>query len=122
MTAYDVGVIFHLEQRLYIYKNNILRKEIIMFKKVSPTEKELKLVEKEEPKAEAPAKPLEVDISELFDIKLTNPASEPKKGKKPKKDPMPGATKAVADGLSKEEDIKNFDQSYHPKYIVSKLS
>ena len=28
----------------------------------------------------------------------------------------------VLTGLSKEEDIKNFDQSYHPKYIVSKLS
>ena len=28
----------------------------------------------------------------------------------------------VLTGLSKEEDIKDFDQSYHPKYIVSKLS
>ena len=59
---------------------------------------------KEEPKAEETTKPLEVDISELFDIKLTSPVSAPKKGKKPKKDPMPGATKAVANGLAKDDD------------------
>ena len=28
----------------------------------------------------------------------------------------------VLTGLSKEEDIKNFDSSYHPNYIVSTLS
>ena len=57
-------------------------------------------------KAEAPAqeKPLEVDISQLFDIKLTSAAASTKKGKAPKKDPMPSATKAVAVSLSKDED------------------
>lgn len=57
-------------------------------------------------KAEAPAqeKPLEVDISQLFDIKLTSATASIKKGKAPKKDPMPSATKAVAVSLSKDED------------------
>jgi len=57
-------------------------------------------------KTEAPAqeKPLEVDISQLFDIKLNSANSAPKKGKAPKKDPMPAATKAVAVSLSKDED------------------
>ena len=58
----------------------------------------------EEVKAEAPAQPLEIDIAQLFDIKLTSAASAPKKGKAPKKDPMPAATKAVAASLSKDED------------------
>ena len=53
---------------------------------------------KEEPKAEAPkeeptaAQPLEIDIAQLFDIKLSSAAPAPKKGKAPKKDPMPAAT------------------------------
>lgn len=57
-------------------------------------------------KAESPAqqKPLEVDISQMFDIKLSNASGAPKKGKAPKKDPMPSATKAVAVSLSKDED------------------
>ena len=57
-------------------------------------------------KAEAPApeKPLEVDISQLFDIKLTSATASTKKGKAPKKDPMPAATKAVAASLSKDDD------------------
>jgi len=49
-------------------------------------------------------KPLEIDIAQLFDIKLTNTSSAPKKGKAPKKDPMPAATKAVAESLSKDDD------------------
>ena len=49
-------------------------------------------------------KPLEVDIAQLFDVKLTNAPASSKKGKKPKKDPMPGATKAVAASLAKDED------------------
>ena len=61
----------------------------------------------EEVKAEAPAQPLEIDIAQLFDIKLTSAASAPKKGKAPKKDPMPAATKAVAASLSKDEDDDN---------------
>ena len=66
---------------------------------------------KEEPKAEvkeapaeAPAQPLEIDIAQLFDIKLTSAAPAPKKGQAPKKDPMPTATKAVAASLSKDDD------------------
>ncbi len=59
---------------------------------------------KEEPKAEAPAQPLEIDIAQLFDIKLSSAAPAPKKGKAPKKDPMPAATKAVAASLSKDDD------------------
>ena len=58
----------------------------------------------EEVKAEAPAQPLEIDIAQLFDIKLTSATPAPKKGKAPKKDPMPAATKAVAASLSKDED------------------
>lgn len=57
---------------------------------------------KTEPAAQE--KPLEVDIAQLFDIKLTNTASAPKKGRAPKKDPMPEATKAVAASVSKEDD------------------
>ena len=59
---------------------------------------------KEEPQTEAPAQPLEIDIAQLFDIKLTSAAPAPKKGKAPKKDPMPAATKAVAASLSKDDD------------------
>ncbi len=58
----------------------------------------------EEVKTEAPAQPLEVDIAQLFDIKLTSATPAPKKGKAPKKDPMPAATKAVAASLSKDDD------------------
>jgi len=58
----------------------------------------------EEAKAEAPAKPLEIDIAQLFDIKLSSATPAPKKGKAPKKDPMPTATKAVAASLSKDDD------------------
>lgn len=54
----------------------------------------------------APAKeqPLEVDIAQLFDIKLSSASGAPKKGKAPKKDPMPSATKVVAASLSRDED------------------
>ena len=58
----------------------------------------------EEVKTEAPAQPLEVDIAQLFDIKLSSATPAPKKGKAPKKDPMPAATKAVAASLSKDDD------------------
>ena len=58
----------------------------------------------EEAKAEAPAQPLEIDIAQLFDIKLTSATPAPKKGRAPKKDPMPAATKAVAASLSKDEE------------------
>jgi len=59
---------------------------------------------KTEPKTEAPAQPLEIDIAQLFDIKLSSATPAPKKGKAPKKDPMPAATKAVAASLSKDDD------------------
>ncbi len=57
-------------------------------------------------KVEAPVqeKPLEVDLSQLFDIKLSSASETPKKGRAPKKDPMPSATKMVAANLSKDED------------------
>lgn len=57
-------------------------------------------------KAEAPAQdaPLEIDIAQLFDIKLSGTSDAPKKGKAPKKDPMPSATRVVANNLSKDED------------------
>ena len=58
----------------------------------------------EEPKAEAIEKPMEIDIAQLFDIKLTNEPKEIKSKKAPKKDPMPSATKAVAASVSKDED------------------
>ena len=60
----------------------------------------------EEPKQEAiaPEKPMEVDIAQLFDIKLSSASATPKKGKAPKKDPMPAATKAVAASLSKDDE------------------
>jgi len=60
----------------------------------------------EDTKAEAPAKeqPLEIDIAQLFDIKLSSASAAPKKGKAPKKDPMPTATKAVAASLSKDDE------------------
>lgn len=61
---------------------------------------------KADTRAEAPAQeqPLEIDIAQLFDIKLTSASSTPKKGKAPKKDPMPAATEAVAARISKDED------------------
>ena len=48
--------------------------------------------------------PLEIDIAQLFDIKLSGASEAPKKGKTPKKDPMPSATKVVAASLSKDEE------------------
>jgi hypothetical protein len=48
--------------------------------------------------------PLEIDIAQLFDIKLSGATNATKKGKAPKKDPMPSATKAVAASVSKDED------------------
>ena len=60
----------------------------------------------EEQSVQAPAqeKPLEVDIAQLFDIKLTGETKETKTKRAPKKDPMPSATKAVAAKVSKDED------------------
>ena len=54
--------------------------------------------------AKVQEKPMEVDIAQLFDIKLTGATNAPKKGKAPKKDPMPSATKAVATSVSKDDD------------------
>lgn len=54
--------------------------------------------------AVAQEKPLEIDIAQLFDIKLTGSVPEPKKGRTPKKDPMPEATKAAAARSSKDDD------------------
>ena len=53
---------------------------------------------------EAPVQPLEVDLSQLFDIKLDSVTTTSKKGKTPKKDPMPAATKVVAASHSREEE------------------
>lgn len=63
-------------------------------------------VAKEESKTEdsVQEKPMEIDIAQLFDIKLSSASGTPKKGKAPKKDPMPTATKAVAASISKDED------------------
>lgn len=60
----------------------------------------------EEPKQEAsaPEKPMEIDIAQLFDIKLSSASAAPKRGRTPKKDPMPAATKAVAASLSKDDE------------------
>ncbi len=52
----------------------------------------------------AQEKPMEVDISQLFDIKLSGEPKEIKHGRAPKKDPMPSATKAVARSKDDEED------------------
>ena len=74
-------------------------------KQTAPVKEEIAATK--EAATEEPAvqeKPLEVDIAQLFDIKLTGATSAPKKGKAPKKDPMPTATKAVAARVSKEED------------------
>jgi len=58
----------------------------------------------EKAKATTEEKPLEVDISQLFDIKLSSASGTPKKGKAPKKDPMPSATRVVAASLSKDDE------------------
>ena len=60
---------------------------------------------KEQPKAESvKEKPLEVDISQMFDIKLSGEPKEIRHGRAPKKDPMPSATKAVAVSKDDEDD------------------
>ncbi len=74
--------------------------EIAATKEAAKTEE----TKTEETKTEAAAQPLEIDIAQLFDIKLTSATPAPKKGKAPKKDPMPAATKAVAASLSKDDD------------------
>ena len=61
---------------------------------------------KAEPVTEKPAKekPLEVDITQMFDIKLSGEPKEIRHGRAPKKDPMPSATKAVAVSKDEEDD------------------
>lgn len=54
--------------------------------------------------ASEPEKPMEIDIAQLFDIKLSGEPKEIKHGKAPKKDPLPTATKAVAASVSKDEE------------------
>jgi hypothetical protein len=73
---------------------------------VAATEETVATEELAAAKTEAPAQeqPLEIDIAQLFDIKLSSASSTPKKGRAPKKDPMPTATKAVAASLSKDDD------------------
>jgi len=57
-----------------------------------------------EPEVSSKEKPAEVDIAQLFDIKLTGVPKEVRHGKEPKKDPMPSATKIVAARVSKDDD------------------
>ena len=80
---------------------------------------------KEELKTETAAQPLEIDIAQLFDIKLSSAGTAPKKGRAPKKDPMPAATKAVAASLSKDDEdddiLKALDMYFEfkgPKSIM----
>lgn len=75
-----------------------VKEEIAVTTEVPVKEK----IVKEEPTIQE--KPLEIDIAQLFDIKLTGATNAPKKTKTPKKDPMPAATKAVAARVSKEEE------------------
>lgn len=56
----------------------------------------------EQPK---PVQPAEVDIAQLFDMKLTMEPKEIRHGRAPKKDPMPAATKAVSAAKDNDDDI-----------------
>ena len=82
-----------------------------------------------ETKAEAAIqeKPAEVDIAQLFDIKLAAVPKEVRHGREPKKDPMPSATKAVAKASKEEEDddiLKALDMyfEYKGKKSVMEIS
>lgn len=74
--------------------------------------------------AEEPMKPLEVDISQFFDIKLpevTKPKA--KRGRKPKTDPMPEATQVVSKAETSDDDdiLKALDMYFDfegPKTVV----
>ncbi len=59
---------------------------------------------KTEPIQSAKEKPLEVDITQMFDIKLSGEPKEIRHGRAPKKDPMPSATKVVAVSKDDEDD------------------
>lgn len=88
-------------------KNTRKRNSKEVFKEEKPKNKAVaaaKETEVEEELAAAKEQPLEVDISQLFDIKLTGASDYTRKGKSPKKDPMPSATKVIATGISKEEE------------------
>lgn len=71
---------------------------------VAATEYATAAEKSEEKKAAASEKPLEIDIADLFDIKLTGEPKEIRHGRAPKKDPIPSATRAVANSLSKDEE------------------
>ncbi len=68
-------------------------------------------------------KPLEVDIAQLFDIKLSGEVKEVKHGRAPKKDPMPAATKAVSAAKDDDDDdiLKALDMYFEfkgPKSVM----
>ncbi|MGN0505832.1 MAG: DUF1385 domain-containing protein [Lachnospiraceae bacterium] len=81
------------------------------------------VTEAKEQLAAAAEKPLEVDLSQLFDIKVPEEMPEVKHGSKPKKDPMPQATEAVSKAASEEEDdiLKALDMYFEfdgPKSVM----
>ena len=76
-----------------------------------------------EKKESAPEKPVEVDISQLFDIKLSGEPKEIRHGRAPKKDPMPSATKAVSAAKDDDDDdiLKALDMYFEfkgPKSVM----
>ena len=68
--------------------------------------------------------PLEIDIAQLFDIKLTTGTTkEVKRGKAPKKDPLPMATKVVSQEKDDDDDdiLKALDMYFEfsgPKSVM----
>ncbi|MBP3610880.1 MAG: DUF1385 domain-containing protein [Lachnospiraceae bacterium] len=71
-------------------------------KKQGKTEKpEMEEKEQETPVQEKPA---EVDLAQMFDMKLTMEPKEIRHGRAPKKDPMPSATRAVSAAKEDEDD------------------
>ncbi len=84
-------------------------------KKQEKTEKpETEEKEQEKPVQE---KPMEVDLAQLFDMKLTMEPKEIRHGRAPKKDPMPSATRAVSAARDDDDDdiLKALDMYFEFK-------
>ena len=78
---------------------------------------------KEESVKEEPVTPVEIDIAQLFDIKLSGEPKEIRHGRAPKKDPMPSATKAVSAARDDDDDeiLKALDMYFEfkgPKSVM----
>lgn len=100
-------------------KQDVLQETAVSEELATTKEEPVKEVKQES----AVEKPAEVDISQLFDIKLSGEPKEIRHGRAPKKDPMPSATKAVSAARDDDDDdiLKALDMYFEfkgPKSVM----